>query len=207
MMKNKIVFDYLEKLIPNPKAELMYDHDYELLIAVMLSAHSTDKIVNRVTSVLFKKYPNLEALKEADIRDIEDIIKPVGTWRIKAGNVLDIASKLALIGHVPNDREFLESLKGVGRKTANVVLSALYNEPYLAVDTHIARVSVRLGFANEKDDVRTIENKLMKVVPKTNMIDNHNRLLLFGRHYCKAINPMCKTCGLIDICKYKKKNL
>lgn len=206
-MKMNEIIEYLEKLIPNAVCELNYSKDYELLIAVMLSAQTTDKRVNMVTSVLFEKYPSLEALKEADINDIIDIIKPIGTFKKKASNIKSIANDLLekANGTVPNDRVFLESLSGVGRKTTNVVLSNLYNEPCIAVDTHVFRVSKRLGLAKESDDVLKIEKKLTKKIPKDKLTQMHHRLVLFGRYYCKAINPECNDCKLNDMCKYYKK--
>ena len=169
-MKMNNILSYLDELFPNPRCELNYSKDYELLIAVMLSAQTTDKRVNQVTEVLFKKYPSIETLAKANLSDIEEIIKPIGTYRIKAKNVIAIANKLK-DKPITNDRTYLESLSGVGRKTTNVVLSELYNEPCLAVDTHIIRVSKRLKIANKNDDVLTIENKLMKLIPKENVRD------------------------------------
>ena len=205
-MKMNEIIEYLEKLIPNAVCELNYNKDYELLIAVMLSAQTTDKKVNMVTSVLFEKYPSLEALRDSDINDIIKIIRPIGTFNKKALNIKSIAHELILKqnGKVPNDREFLESLSGVGRKTTNVVLSNLYNEPCIAVDTHVSRVSKRLGIAKESDDVLTIEKKLTKKIPKDKLNRMHHRLVLFGRYYCKAIKPECMNCKLKDICKYYK---
>ncbi|MBR1718631.1 MAG: endonuclease III [Bacilli bacterium] len=205
-LKMNKVLDYLDNLIPNPKPELKYNKDYEFLIAVMLSAQTTDKGVNKVTNILFNKYKTLEDLSGADIADLEAIIRPIGTYTKKARNVVDIASKLKDIGYVPNDRNLLESLSGVGRKTTNVVLSTLYNEPYLAVDTHVDRVAKRLGFAKENDDVFTVEKKLTNLLPKQRINRTHHQMLLFGRYYCKSKNPLCDTCGLKDICKYKKRN-
>lgn len=197
---NKI-FEYLDELFPNPKCELNYTKDYELLISVMLSAQTTDKRVNSVTNILYSKYPTLDALKNANIEDIKKIIRPIGTFNKKSENVLNIASKLANIGYVPNDRTFLESLAGVGRKTTNVVLSELYNEPFIAVDTHISRVSKRLGLASKNDDVLKIEKKLYKKIPKDKVNRLHHQLVLFGRYHCTAIKPNCENCKLKDICK------
>ena len=162
------ITNYLDSIIPNPKCELNYNKDYELLIAVMLSAQTTDKRVNMVTAILFDKYKDIKALKDADVHDIENIIKPIGTYHIKAKNIIQIASKLFTEknGIVPNDRKFLETLPGVGRKTTNVVLSNLFNTPCIAVDTHVSRVSKRLGIAKENDDVLTIEKKLNKTFKK-----------------------------------------
>ena len=206
-LKMNKVLNYLDELIPSPKPELIYNKDYEFLIAVMLSAQTTDKGVNKVTKVLFDKYKNLDELSDANIADLEDIIRPIGTFTKKAKNVKNIAFKLKNIGYVPNDRNFLETLDGVGRKTINVVLSTLYNEPYLAVDTHVDRVAKRLGFARLNDNVLTVEKKLTKLIPKDRINRTHHQLLLFGRYYCKSKNPLCENCKLKDICKYKKRNV
>lgn len=194
------VFSYLDLLFPNPKCELEYNKDYELLIAIVLSAQTTDKRVNKVSRILFSKYPSLKELSEAKIEDIENIIKEIGTYHKKAVFVHEIALKL-LDKKDLNDRKFLESLSGVGRKTANVFLAEIYNEPTIAVDTHVSRVSKRLGFCNVEDDVLTIERKLMKLIPKERWNRTHHQLVLFGRYYCKALKPECENCKLKDICK------
>lgn len=202
------IIEYLDKLFPNPKCELNYEKDYELLIAVMLSAQTTDKRVNMVTDILFKKYDSLEKLASADINDIIEIIKPIGTFNKKASNVISIAKSLIedKNGIVPNDRTYLEGLSGVGRKTTNVVLSNLYNVPCIAVDTHVSRVSKRFGIANKDDDVLTIEKKLNKKFPEEKLSRLHHQLVLFGRYHCKAKNPLCENCELKNICKEKGKN-
>ena len=198
---NKI-FEYLNELYPNPKCELNYNKDYELLIAIVLSAQTTDKRVNKVTEILFNKYPTLNDLSSASIDDIENIIKEIGTFRKKATYVKEIAKSINDVGGiVPNDRKFLESLNGVGRKTTNVFLSEIYNEPTIAVDTHVARVSKRLKLANINDDVNTIEKKLMKKIPKDRWSRTHHQMVLFGRYKCKAIKPECDKCKLKDKCK------
>lgn len=200
-MMNKI-FNYLDELYPNPICELNYNKDYELLIAIVLSAQTTDKRVNQVTSVLFSKYKTLKELSNAKIEDIENIIKEIGTFRRKAIYVKEIAKNINDIGGiVPNDRKYLESLNGVGRKTANVFLSVIYNEPTIAVDTHVTRVSKRLNLVNKNDDVNTIEKKLMKKIPKDRWSRTHHQLVLFGRYHCKAIKPNCNNCKLKKICK------
>ncbi len=202
LMKTNKIMDYLDELFPSPKCELNYEKDYELLLAVMLSAQTTDKRVNMVTEILFKKYPDLQSLKDAKQKEIEDIIRPIGTYTKKAQNIRKIADELLKIGgKVPNDRAFLESLSGVGRKTTNVVLSNLYNVPCIAVDTHVTRVSKRLKLANEKDDVLEIEKKLSTKFPKEKLCRLHHQLVLFGRYHCKAQSPMCDNCHLKDICK------
>ena len=202
-LKMNKIFNYLNELFENPICELEFNKDYELLIATVLSAQTTDKRVNKVTRVLFKKYPSIEALSNAPIKDIEHIIKEIGTYHKKAIFVKEIATRLLNdnVTVLPNDRKYLESLPGVGRKTTNVFLSVIYNEPAIAVDTHVARVSKRLGLAKEEDTVDTIEKKLMKKVPKERWGRTHHQLVLFGRYYCKAKNPECVNCKLRDICK------
>ncbi len=201
---NKIE-NYLDELFPNPRCELNYNKDYELLLATMLSAQTTDKRVNTVTAILFKKYPNTKALSNADFNDIANIIRPIGTFNKKAHNVIEIAKRLQkdYNGIVPNNREYLESLPGVGRKTTNVVLSNLFNEPCIAVDTHVSRVSKRLKLAGEKDDPLEVEKKLTKKIKKENLCKRHHQLVLFGRYHCTARNPKCENCKLKEICKNK----
>ena len=204
-MKLNELYDGLDKLIPNPRCELNYETDYELLMAVMLSAQTTDKRVNSVTATLFKKYPTLQDISLANIDDIINIIKPIGTYHKKASNLILIAKRLLEDkgGVVPNDRGYLETLPGVGRKTTNVVLSILYDVPCIAVDTHVSRVSIRLGLAKKGDDVLTIEKKLMKKLDNTKLSRLHHQLLLFGRYFCTARNPKCKDCMLKNMCKEK----
>ena len=199
---NRII-DYLDEILPNPKCELEYNKDYELLIAIMLSAQTTDKRVNKVTKVLFKRYPTIKDLANANISDLEQIIKELGSYKKKSVYIKEIASKLSNDGNkvVPNDREYLESLSGVGRKTTNVFLSVIYNESAIAVDTHVERVSKRLNLANKNDSVIQVEKKLMKKIPKERWSRTHNQLVLFGSYYCKARNPECSSCKLKDICK------
>lgn len=196
---------YLDELYPNPKCELNYNKDYELLIAVVLSAQTTDKRVNSVTEILFSKYNSLEKLKNANIEDIKNIIKPIGTFNKKSIFIKEIANYLIdnCNSKVPNDRKLLESIPGVGRKTANVVLSNLFDYPAIAVDTHVSRVSKRLGLAKKDDDVNEIEKKLMKKIKKENWSKRHHQLVLFGRYNCKALKPECANCKLKEFCKHK----
>lgn len=207
-MKNKEIIAYLDTIIPNPRCELEYSKDYELLIAAMLSAQTTDKRVNEVTRVLFKKYPSLKDLAGADIEDIKQIIRSIGTYNKKASNIKSIAKNLLekSNGIVPNNRKFLEGLDGVGRKTTNVVLSNIYNVPCIAVDTHVSRVSKRLGIAKEADDVVVVEKKLNKFFKDDDLCRLHHQLVLFGRYYCKAIKPECENCGLKKYCKKTVRN-
>lgn len=204
-MKSSEVLEKLDYLYPDARCELEYNKDYELLIATILSAQSTDKRVNSVTKVLFSKY-DIFSLKDADLKDIEKIIYPVGTYKRKAEYIRVVATRLVsdYNGKVPNNREYLESLSGVGRKTCNVVLSNIYNVPAIAVDTHVARVSKRLGLT-KSDDVSIIEQDLMKFFPKDKWSRVHHQLVLFGRYKCKSKNPECITCPFKEICNYYKK--
>ena len=207
MITNKF-YEELDRIIPNPVCELNYTKDYELLLAVMMSAQTTDQRVNSVTSILYTKYPTLEALAQAPIEDIISIIRPIGTFHKKAQNIKEICRHLLeeCDGKVPDNREYLESLPGVGRKTANVVLSELYQVPCIAVDTHVERVSKRLGFAKEKDSVLEVEKKLTRKLPRNQLNKLHHQLLLFGRYHCKSRNPECQTCPFTEMCKYYKKS-
>ena len=203
------ILNYLDEIIPNPICELNYTKDYELLIAVMLSAQTTDKRVNKVTKILFSKYPDLKTLKQATYTDIEKIIMELGSYHKKAHSVIAISKIIdeQYNGVVPNKREALEALPMVGRKTTNVVLSELFNIPNIAVDTHVERVSKRLGLAKENDSVLEVEKKLMKKIPKNKWSKAHKQLVLFGRYHCLARNPKCENCQLSKICKYKKSPL
>lgn len=203
------LLEYLDYLFPNPKCELIYYTDYQLLMAVVLSAQSTDKRVNSVTPIIFSKYPTLEALKNARLSDLENIIRPVGSFRKKACFLKEIATRVVdeFDGKVPTDREVLESFPGVGRKTVNVFLAEFYHYPAIAVDTHVERVSKRLKLAYQKDSVLDVERKLMKKVPKDRWAKFHLQMVLFGRYYCKAVKPLCRECPLKEFCREKKKNL
>jgi len=197
----------LESMYPNAHCELEYTKDYELLLAIVLSAQTTDKKVNKVTKVLFSKYKTLEALSEAELSDIEEIIHEIGTYKKKSIFIKKIASSLLKEknGIVPNDRKYLESLSGVGRKTANVFLSEIYKVPAIAVDTHVERVSKRLSLVKEDASVTEVEQELMKKIPTESWIKTHHQLIFFGRYHCKAINPNCQECRLKCQCKYYKK--
>jgi len=203
------ILEYLDKLFPNPVCELEYNKDYELLIAIMLSAQTTDKRVNKVTKVLFSKYQTLNDLANAEVTDIENIIRELGSFRKKSIYVKNIANSLLQNwqGYVPNDRKYLEGLSGVGRKTVNVFLGVIYNEPTIAVDTHVERVSKRLNLAKDDDGVLEVEHKLMKKIPKERWNRTHHQLVLFGRYYCKAMKPMCDDCEIKNSCKKYKNNI
>lgn len=196
------IFNYLDELFPNPKGELVYNNDFELLIATVLSAQTTDKKVNIVTKEIFSKY-DIKSLKEANIEDLINIIKTLGMANKKATYIKEVARVIYddYNGIIPNDRESLLKIKGIGRKIANIYLMEIYNMPYFPVDTHVERVSKRLGLVDPKDNVLTIENKLYKIIPKERIRRTHHQFVLFGRYHCKSINPNCINCKLKDICK------
>lgn len=203
MNKEKDILNYLNEIIPNPVCELNYNKDYELLLAVMLSAQTKDARVNKVTKVLFNKYDSLKKLKEANIKDIESIIKELGNYHKKSEAVINIAKILdeKYNGKVVNNRKVLENLPMVGRKTTNVVLSELFNEPTIAVDTHVERVSKRLGLVKKDDDVIKIEEKLKRKFDKNIWSKLHKQFVLFGRYYCTSKKPSCNNCKLQIYCK------
>lgn len=207
--KEKFILEQLNIMFPNAKGELDHKNNFELLVAVVLSAQTTDVQVNIVTKELFKKYPTPEKLAEASISDVENLINSIGLYRNKAKNIIGLSKMLVnnFNGIVPDNRESLESLPGVGRKTANVVLSIAFDIPQIAVDTHVNRVSKRLGLAEESDSLIEVENKLMKKFDKSTWTKLHHQLIFFGRYHCKAAKPNCKECPLVDICTYDKKNI
>ena len=207
-MKSDIIVKYLDELFPDPKCELIYFNDYSLLMAIVLSAQCTDKRVNSVTPLIFDRYKSLGELKNADLGELESIIRPVGSFRKKASYIKNIATLLVdkYDGVVPRDRKILESFPGVGRKTVNVFLGEFYNDPAIAVDTHVERVSKRLRLAYLNDDVYKVEQKLMKKFPKDKWARLHLQMVLFGRYYCKAVKPECCNCKLKDMCRNKNKN-
>ena len=206
MKRIELIENYLDELMPNPKCEINYTKDYELLIAVMLSAQTTDKRVNEVTEVLWNRYRTLESLKNANIEDLKIILRPLGNFNKKAVYTKGIAETIAhkYKGIMPRTRKKLESLPGVGRKTVNVVFSELNIEPQIAVDTHVERVSKRLELAKPDDDVISVEKRLRRIFKRINWSKRHLQLVLFGRYKCKAISPDCKNCNLNSICKYYK---
>lgn len=197
MEKNEAnrIFEILSEMFPNAHCELIYNNLFELLVATILSAQTTDIKVNKVTSVLFSKYPNPFALQFADICDVEKIIKPLGLYKNKAINIINLSKILAseYQGVVPNNYDILIKLPGVGRKTANVVLSEGFDIPRIAVDTHVLRVSNRLGLSL-KNNPNDVEEDLMNLFDKKIWKDVHLKLLFFGRYFCKAKNPNCDEC-------------
>ncbi|MBA2658762.1 MAG: endonuclease III [Nitrosospira sp.] len=201
------IFTRFKAVNPHPTTELEYNSPFELLVAVVLSAQATDKSVNLATRKLFSKAntpAQILALEEAGLRDI---IKSIGLYKTKAKNIL--ATCRLLIQHydnkVPQTREQLEELPGVGRKTANVILNTAFGEPTIAVDTHIFRVANRTGIAPGKT-VLEVELKLLKSIPREFRHDAHHWLILHGRYVCKARRPECDICIINDLCEYKEKN-
>ena len=207
MERNYEIINTLRNIITEPICELDFSNNFELLIAVILSAQCTDKRVNMVTKELFKVYDTPEKLASAKLKDVEKIIKPCGFYNNKSKNIIECSKQLvqSFGGQVPSDMDELMSLKGVGRKTANVVRAVGYKIPALAVDTHVFRVSNRLGLANS-DNVNMVERQLMDNIPKSDWIDVHHMLILFGRYYCKAISPKCEACPLKKYCNFVKES-
>ena len=208
MMKTNIssLLAYLDELFPHASCELFYTKDYELVIAVMLSAQTTDKSVNAVTTVLFNKYKSLDELNSASLEDIEEILKPIGLYKNKAKNlkgiVKDLIERFNYV--VPSDKDLLQTLPGVGNKTAGVIRAEIFKIPDLPVDTHILRISKRLNLAKKDDEPIDVERKLKKIIPEERWIKSHHQLIHFGRYFCTARSPKCAECKLKDSCNYLK---
>ena len=210
-MNNTKRYEIMKRLAairPNPKSELEYSNPFELLVAVVLSAQATDKSVNLATRKLYPIANTPEAIVRLGVEGLTPYIKTIGLYRNKAKHVVALSQKLLdeFGGIVPDDRQSLESLPGVGRMTANVVLNVAFGHPTIAVDTHIFRVSNRTGFAPGKTP-EEVEKKLLKFVPTEFKKDSHHWLLLHGRYCCKASKPECAACPILDLCEFKKKNL
>jgi endonuclease-3 len=199
-------FSRLRELNPHPKTELLYSNEFELLIAVMLSAQSTDVGVNKVTRRLYPMANTPQAILALGLPALRKAISTLGLYNAKASNVFETCSLLIERhgGEVPRDRAALEALPGVGRKTANVVLNTAFGEPTMAVDTHIFRVANRTGLAPGKT-VRQVEDKLLKAVPAEFLVDAHHWLILHGRYVCKARKPDCPNCVVRSLCRYRDK--
>lgn len=206
-MKTQEILDKLTELFPDAQCELVHRNPFELAVAVTLSAQTTDVSVNRITPALFEKYPTPQLMAEADIADIEELIHSIGLYRNKARNIKGLAQGLVDMfdGEVPHTREELTMLPGVGRKSANVIMSVCFNEPAIAVDTHVERVSKRLGLAKKDDTVLEVEKKLMRKIRKDEWCHAHHLFIFFGRYLCKARQPECERCPFTSICKEYKK--
>lgn len=197
------ILEKITEMYPNASIELDFEKSHELLIAIMLSAQTTDKAVNKVTKDLFHDFKNIEDYAKADQKVLESYIKRIGLYRNKAKNLKKLSQMIIdqYGGQVPKDQKELEKLPGVGRKTANVYLAEFYKIPRIAVDTHVSRVSIRLGLAKLTDSPLKVEEKLMRVYDKDQWITLHHKFIRFGRYFCKAKKPKCKECPLLSICK------
>jgi len=206
--KRQLIFDRLAVAIPEPATELNYSSPFELLIAVVLSAQATDKGVNRATSLLFAGANTPQAILTLGLEGLKEYIKTIGLYNAKGENIIKLCRQLLdkHAGQVPETREELEALAGVGRKTANVILNTAFGHSTIAVDTHIFRVSNRTGIAPGKN-VLEVERKLNKWVPKNHKKDAHHLLILHGRYTCIARKPRCQSCVIEDLCEFKEKNL
>jgi endonuclease-3 len=204
--KRRKIFERLRAANPNPTTELVYRTPFELLVAVVLSAQATDKSVNLATATLFQKYNTPHAIRKLGVAGLEEHIKRIGLFRTKAKNVVALSEILIEKhgGEVPADREALEALPGVGRKTANVVLNTAFGQPTVAVDTHIFRVANRTGLAPGKDP-REVEDRLLKFTPPEFLKNAHHWLILHGRYVCLARKPGCPECLIRDLCEFKQK--
>jgi len=207
-VKSKVnnIFKVLKEKNPNPKTELEYSSVFTLLVAVVLSAQSTDKGVNAVTRELFKEANTPQKMVELGEKKIKKLISKIGLFNTKSKNVF-LLSKILIEkfrGEVPSDRDSLVKLPGVGRKTANVVLNTFFNKPYIAVDTHLFRLGNRIGIAKGKTTL-DVENNYLKIIPKWAMKNAHHWLILHGRYVCKARNPLCNECGIRKFCEFFKK--
>ncbi|WP_017472170.1 endonuclease III [Amphibacillus jilinensis] len=212
MLNKKQIYDVLavmEEMYPDAACELVHENPFELVIAVALSAQCTDQLVNKVTKDLFKKYKTPEDYLSVPLEELQNDIRSIGLYRNKAKNIQKLSRSLIddFNGVVPETKEELETLAGVGRKTANVVTSVAFGQPAIAVDTHVERVSKRLGICKWKDSPLEVEKTLMRKVPKQAWSDTHHRMIFFGRYHCKARNPNCENCKLLDICREGKKRM
>lgn len=209
--KSEIRFclDKMGEMFPEAHCELNHSNPFELVIAVALSAQCTDVLVNKVTKNLFKKYTKPEDYLNVSLEELQQDIRSIGLYRNKAKNIQKLSEMLLenYDGNVPQDRDELTKLPGVGRKTANVVVSVAYGVPAIAVDTHVERVSKRLGFCRWKDSVLEVEKTLMKKVPQEEWSVTHHRMIFFGRYHCKAQNPQCPECPLLELCREGKKRM
>ena len=198
------ILSVLDDMFPNAECELNHTNSFELIVAVALSAQTTDKSVNIITKNLFNKYKCPQDFIDTDILEIEQDLKRIGLYKNKAKNLKKMSELLIknFDGKVPSSQVELESLPGVGRKTANVVLSVWFDVPRIAVDTHVDRVSKRLKLAYKNDTVRQVEEKLMRKIPKDKWSNTHHKMIFFGRYHCTARNPKCDGCKLKEICRY-----
>jgi len=207
--KVRHILDAVEQMFPDARCELNHSNPFELTIAVLLSAQCTDETVNKVTASLFRKYRTPHDYVAVPVEELESDIRRIGLYRNKARHIQKLCRILIdqYGGQVPQNYEQLVELPGVGRKTANVIVSTAFGVPAIAVDTHVERVSKRLGLAKPDDSVLEVERKLMKWIPREQWTATHHRLVFFGRYHCKAQKPACDVCPLIDVCAEGKKRM
>lgn len=200
----KEVIDYFKVAMPVAETELHYNNAYQLIVAVILSAQCTDKRVNMTTPSFFEKFPNAEVLMHASQDEVFEVIKSISFPNNKSKNLIGMAKMLTEVyhGNVPDDVDELQKLPGVGRKTANVIASVVYNKPALAVDTHVFRVSARIGLTKNAKNPLETERQLLKYIPEELISIAHHWLILHGRYVCIARKPKCSECGLTKVCKY-----
>lgn len=206
MMTTDEILDILEEMFPNAECELIHKNAFELLVAVVLSAQTTDVSVNKITPALFEAFPTPQALAQGDIKEIEQKIKRIGLYRNKARSIQNLSQSLVerFDGIVPSSMKELTSLAGVGRKTANVVRSVCFDIPSIAVDTHVERISKRLGLAKPQDSVEKVEEKLKRKIKRDRWNRAHHLFIFFGRYHCTARNPQCESCPFQTFCKKEK---
>lgn len=203
------ILSVLDEMFPNAECELNHNNGFELLIAVMLSAQTTDKSVNLLTDTLFTKYHTPDDFLQVPLAELEQDLRRIGLYKNKAKNIQKMCKILLeeFDGQVPSSQVELEQLPGVGRKTANVVLSVWFGVPRIAVDTHVERVSKRLKLAYINDTVTKVEEKLMRKIPRDKWSDTHHKMIFFGRYHCSARNPKCENCTLQELCRYPNINV
>ena len=203
------MIDVIADMFPNAECELKHDNAFELTIAVLLSAQCTDNLVNKVTRTLFQKYKTPQDYLNVDMEELQNDIRSIGLYRNKAKNIQKLCQSLLeqFNGQIPSTHKELESLAGVGRKTANVVMSVAFDEPSLAVDTHVERVSKRRGINRWKDNVTQVEDRLCSIIPKERWSRSHHQLIFFGRYHCLARKPKCDICPLLDDCREGQKRM
>ena len=204
MSRTERILNTIEDMFPDASTELDFKNVYELTIAVILSAQTTDLAVNKVTVDLFEAYPDVYTLAKANPKDVEPYLRTIGLYRMKAKNIVMFANQVVdnFNGEIPDNIKDLTSLTGVGRKTANVVLSEHFKVPAIAVDTHVERVTKRLKIVRESYNVNETEQRLMRAIPKDRWSQAHHSLIFFGRYHCKAMSPDCDKCPLTADCKY-----
>src|SRR5699024_1079111 len=205
----RFCLDKMKEMFPHADIELNYSNSFELLIAVVLSAQCTDSLVNKVTKKLFQKYKTPHDYLNVPIEELQQDIRSIGLYRNKAKNIRKLCQSIIddYQGDIPKTRDELMKLAGVGRKTANVVASVAFDEPAIAVDTHVERVSKRLGICRLKYSVLQVDKTLMKKLPKSEWSSTHHRMIFFGRYHCKARNPHCPKCPLLDLCREGKNRM